>query len=64
MPKENNSSSSVSVTKGSKDRYIVQDMKNFEETQSDIKLMIKPDKQSEESWYSPDFIKIKFKGKK
>jgi hypothetical protein len=65
MPKGGNSDSSISLAKGSHGKYVVQDMKNCEKKQVDIKLVMKPEKEKnqegQDDWYTPDFMKIEFK---
>jgi hypothetical protein len=63
MQKGNVSGSSVSLAKGSKGRYVIQDMKDCGNKQADIMLMTKSEdgKKSGEEWYTPDLLKVQFK---
>jgi hypothetical protein len=61
MPDSKNSDPSVSVTKDSRNRYVVQDIQNSDKKQADIALINKSDKDSDETFHTLDFVKVKIK---
>jgi hypothetical protein len=59
MPDSKSTDPSVSVTKDSRNRYVVQDIKNSGNKQADIALQNKSDKDGD--WHVLDFVKVKIK---
>jgi single-stranded DNA-binding protein len=68
MPENNNSEPTGSITKDSRNRYVVQDIKDSDSKAVNIQLMFKEDSSKSEEkdkWKALDFIKVIFgKGKK
>jgi hypothetical protein len=61
MPDSKSSDPSVSVTKDSRNRYVVQDIQNSDKKQADIALINKTDKGGDETFHTLDFVKVKIK---
>jgi hypothetical protein len=61
MPDSKSPDPSVSVTKDSRNRYVVQDIKNSGKKQADISLINKSEKGSDDSYHTLDFVKVKIK---
>jgi hypothetical protein len=61
MPDSKSTDPSVSVTKDSRNRYVVQDIKNSDKKQADIALINQSDKGSDDSYHTLDFVKVKIK---
>jgi hypothetical protein len=61
MPNSNSSDPSVSLTKDSRNRYVVQDIKNTAKKQADINLVNKSEKGSDDAYHTLDFVKVNIK---